>query len=314
MDSRLISFVVPVYNEADSIEQLVEEIRQVVDRNKLRIQIVFVDDGSTDRSWDKICALAEQGRGIGGLRFRKNSGKAAALMAGFAAAAGDLVFMMDADLQDPPEEIPRFLDTIDAGFDVVTGWKRRRLDPWHKVYPSRIFNKLIGWLTEVKMHDHVCGFKCFRREVIEQIRIHGDQHRFLCVLSAAKGFRVTEIATMHRPRKFGIGKYGVSRFAKGFLDLLAVWLMTRFAHRPQHLIGVAGLATVAAMALGAIMYLATGCLTPLLGMLVLVPGLILVALGLIAEILVTTRPVTEYYSICERVGWPAATETVETVE
>ncbi len=314
VDNRLISIVVPVYNEAESIEQLVEEIRQVADRNQLRFQIVFVDDGSTDHSWSKICALAERDRTIGGIRFRANAGKAAALMAGFAAAAGDLVFMMDADLQDPPEEIPRFLETMDAGFDVVTGWKRRRLDPWHKVYPSRIFNKLIGWLTGVKMHDHVCGFKCFRREVLEHIRIHGDQHRFLCVLAAVKGFRVTEIATLHRPRKFGVGKYGVSRFAKGFLDLLAVWLMTRFAHRPQHLLGVAGLATMVVMGIGAVLYLGKGWLIPLLGMLVVVPGLILMALGLIAELLVAARPVTDLYTISERVGWPAAVNALDAAD
>lgn len=314
VDSRLISIVVPVYNEADSIEQLVEEIRQVVDRHKLRIQVVFVDDGSTDHSWSKICALAEKDRSIGGIRFRANAGKAAALMAGFTAAPGDLVFMMDADLQDPPEEIPRFIETMEAGFDVVTGWKRHRLDPWHKVYPSRVFNKLIGWLTGVKMHDHVCGFKCFRREVLEHIRIHGDQHRFLCVLAAFKGFRVTEIATLHRPRRFGVGKYGFSRFAKGFLDLLAVWLMTRFAHRPQHLIGVAGLATMAVMAAGALLYLATGWSAPLLGMWVLAPGLVLVAFGLMAELLVAARPVTELYTICARVGWPAAANAFDAAD
>ena len=149
MESRLISIVVPVYNEADSLGILANEIREVAIQNALRVQVVFVDDGSSDGSWSKIASLAEQNPNIGGLRFQVNAGKAAALMAGFGAARGELVFMMDADLQDPPQEIPRFIEAIDSGFDVVTGWKRKRYDPWHKVYPSRVFNKMIGWLTGV---------------------------------------------------------------------------------------------------------------------------------------------------------------------
>lgn len=147
----LISIVVPVYDEADSIETLAGEIREVATEHGLEVEVVFVDDGSRDASWSKIVGLAEADRSIGGLRFRQNAGKAAALMAGFAAARGERVFMMDADLQDPPAEIPRFLEKIEEGYDVVSGWKRVRHDPWHKVYPSRVFNKLIGWVTGVEL-------------------------------------------------------------------------------------------------------------------------------------------------------------------
>ncbi len=301
MDSRLISIVIPVYNEADSLGILVNEIREVATQNTLKMQVIFVDDGSSDGSWAKITSLAEQDSSIGGLRFQANAGKAAALMAGFAAARGELVFMMDADLQDPPQEIPRFIETIDNGCDVVTGWKRKRYDPWHKVYPSRIFNKMIGWLTGVHLHDNVCGFKCFRREVLQHIAIRGDHHRFLCVLAAFKGFRVTEIPTLHRPRKHGGSKYGFSRFAKGFLDLVTVSSQTRFGQRPQHLIGVTGIILSGLILLSRIFGI--GWLLFLL--MISLPAFMLIAIGLVAEYVVAGRSVHEAYSICERAGWCA---------
>ena len=225
-----MSIIIPVYNEQDSLESLAREIRHVADTNHYDVEIVFVDDGSTDESWSTISRLAEGDSSIGGLRFRGNRGKAAALMAGFAASRGELVFTMDADLQDPPEEMPRLIEKIDDGYDVVSGWKRHRHDPWHKVYPSRVFNKMIGLLTGVRLHDHVCGLKCYRRKVIADLSIYGELHRFLAVFAAHKGHRVTEIPTLHRPRTTGVGKYGFSRFVKGFLDLLTVTMLTRSGH------------------------------------------------------------------------------------
>lgn len=309
VDARLISIVIPVYNEADSLDQLVSEIDTVAVRCDLRTEVIFVDDGSRDRSWPKIEELCRRDSRFGGIRFRANSGKAAALMAGFAAAKGELVFMMDADLQDPPEEMPRFIETIDSGFDVVTGWKRKRFDPWHKVYPSRVFNKMIGWLTGVHLHDNVCGYKCFRREVLDQVAIHGEQHRFLCVLSAAKGFKVTEIATLHRPREHGEGKYGFTRFAKGFLDLLTVWFMTRYGRRPQHLFGVTGL-VIALVVVFSLLAGAVG-LSGLASMIqnilwIAVPALLFVAVGLIAEMVAARQSPHDAYFVTERVGVCAA--------
>ncbi len=308
MNDRLISIVVPVFNEEAALDVLAAEIRLAAKRDNLNIQIVFVDDGSADRSWARISALAAADPSIGGIRFRTNAGKAAALMAGFAAARGELVFMMDADLQDPPHEIPRFIQEIDKGYDLVSGWKRVRHDPWHKVYPSRVFNRLIGMLTGVHLHDHVCGFKCLRREVARRIRIHGELHRFIAVFASANGFRVAEIATEHRPRTTGYGKYGVSRFAKGFLDLITVLCLTRFRWRPQHLIGVTGLTLSLAIAL--LLLVSFGRLFVLIP--IVMPAVALTTIGLVAELIVTGRPLDELYDVAECVGWCAGeTEAAE---
>lgn len=299
MHSRGMDIVIPVYNEQDSLAGLVGEIFDVSAANGYAVRVVLVDDGSRDSSWERIVELAGRDPRVGGLRFRRNSGKAAALMAGFAVADADLVFMMDADGQDPPGEIPRFLQKIDEGFDVVSGWKQRRHDPWHKVYPSRVFNAMIGALTGVRLHDHVCGFKCFRREVLREVRIRGEFHRFLGVLAAAKGFRVTEIPTLHRPRTTGVSKYGLSRFVKGFLDLLTVWLLTRYRWRPIHVFGVAGLLAGTVGLLAWVPRL-RGLLWPLPAVLA---GLVILAVGVLAEWMVATGPTDELYTVTERVGW-----------
>lgn len=310
LDSRLISVVVPVYNEEGSVEALLREIRDVAQRQDWLIEIVFVDDGSRDASWAKIQALAATDATVGGIRFRRNAGKAAALMAGFANVRGDVVFMMDADLQDPPEEMPRLLETLDSGYDVVSGWKRLRHDAWHKVYPSRAFNRLIDLMTGVPLHDHVCGFKCFRREVVKELRIYGEFHRFLGVLAASRGFSVTEIPTLHRKRTTGTSKYGFSRFAKGFLDLLTVVCLTRYRWRPQHLIGVTGLWLIAiSLVLAGLLWILPGSLLPSLvvGLIALMaavfPGMLLIAIGLVGQLVIDSRPLEDQYIITERTGW-----------
>ncbi len=300
--------MVPVYNEQDSLDALVREIREVAAAQNYDVHLLFVDDGSTDASWSRIQALAADDPSIGGLRFRRNEGKAAALMAGFAATRGDVVFTMDADLQDPPQEMPRLLERLDQGHDVVSGYKQRRLDPWHKVYPSRVFNRIIGLLTGVHLHDHVCGLKVYRRKVLPDLRIYGELHRFLGVLAAAHGHRVTEIPTLHRARTSGVGKYGFSRFAKGFLDLITVLTLTRFRWRPQHLIGVIGLWVVVGgslVALGSLLLpsrVLPALIVPLL-------GLLLIAVGLVAELIVSERPLGSLYEIAERTGWCAQQKT-----
>ena len=185
----------------------------------------------------EIEQLAAADPRVRGIRFRRNFGKAAALSAGFDAARGELVVTLDADLQDDPREIPRFLAEIDKGLDCVSGWKQVRHDPWHKVGPSRVFNWLVGVLTGVKLHDHNCGFKCYRREIFDEVRLYGELHRFVPVLAAARGWKVGEIVVNHRARKFGRSKYGVTRIVKGFLDLLTVYFLTGFEQRPQHLLG-----------------------------------------------------------------------------
>jgi glycosyltransferase involved in cell wall biosynthesis len=237
----MISIVIPVYNEVESLGPLHAEIAAVADKHQLDLEILFIDDGSKDGSWDLIARLGADDRRIRGIRFRRNFGKAAALNAGFHHSKGDIVITLDGDLQDDPAEIPRFLAALAEGKDVVSGWKRRRLDPWHKVYPSRVFNFMVSWLMEVPLHDHNCGMKAYRREVFREIRLYGELHRFIPVLSAARGFKVGEIEINHRPRKFGYTKYGVRRFVKGFLDLMTVKFLTGFGQRPQHLLGSWGI-------------------------------------------------------------------------
>ena len=233
----MLSIIVPVLNERESLPQLLAEIGRVGERHGIELEVIFVDDGSRDGSWETIRELASQNTQVSGIRFRRNFGKAAALTAGMRAARGDLVLMMDADLQDDPAEIPNFLAKLNEGCDVVNGWKQRRLDPWHKVYPSRVFNWMIGRLTGLKLHDHNCGLKLFRAEVAREITLYGELHRFIPVLAHARGFRVTEISVHHRERQFGQSKYGVRRFLRGFLDLLTVKFLTGFGQRPQHMLG-----------------------------------------------------------------------------
>jgi dolichol-phosphate mannosyltransferase len=257
----MISVVIPVYNEQDSLAILYDELVHTAQAANLQIEVLFIDDGSSDGSWDVIHALSEKHADVHGIRFRRNFGKAAALSAGFTAARGDIIMTLDADLQDDPAEIPRFLAKLSEGFDVVSGWKQTRLDPWHKVFPSRVFNGMVSWLTGVRLHDHNCGMKCYRAEVFREIRLYGELHRFIPVLAAARGFKVSEIAINHRPRKFGHSKYGVRRFVKGFLDLLTVKFLTGFGQRPQHLLGSIGLCSFVLGNLGMLYLAVTWILT-----------------------------------------------------
>jgi len=251
----MISIVIPVYNEKESLALLYGDIAQIAEKANLDIEVVFVDDGSRDGSWDAIVALARQHPRVRGVRFRRNFGKAAALSAGFAAVKGEIVITLDADLQDDPAEIPLFLAALAEGKDVVSGWKQKRHDPWHKVFPSRVFNGMASWLTGVRLHDHNCGMKCYRAEVLREIRLYGELHRFIPVLADARGFRVGEVVIKHRPRRFGYSKYGVRRFVKGFLDLMTVKFLTGFGQRPQHLLGSVGLVSFLAGSVG-LVYLA----------------------------------------------------------
>lgn len=257
----LLSIVIPVYNEEESLDALHREISEVAQANAYQIELILIDDGSSDSSWDKIVALSAEDDRVRGIRFRRNFGKAAALDAGFQQARGEIVFTLDADLQDDPHEIPRFLEKLDEGFDVISGWKKVRHDPWHKVGPSRVFNWLVGRLTGVRLHDHNCGFKCYRREIFEEIPLYGEMHRFVPVLAAARGWKVSEVVVNHRRRKFGHSKYGVMRIIKGFLDLLTVFFLTGFGQRPQHLLGGIGISFFGIGGLGIVILTAWWCLS-----------------------------------------------------
>ena len=237
----MLSIIIPVYNEQESLDALHRELHEVAAAEGYKLDLIFVDDGSTDESWQRIQGLAASDPNVRGVRFRRNFGKAAALSAGFAQAQGELVMTLDADLQDDPREIPGFLAKMEQGLDVVSGWKKVRHDPWHKVGPSRVFNWMVSTLTGVALHDHNCGMKCYRREIFDEVRLYGELHRFVPVLAAARGYRVGELVIRHRPRQFGRSKYGAMRIIKGFLDLLTVKFLTGFGQRPQHLLGSLGL-------------------------------------------------------------------------
>ncbi len=246
----MISVVIPVYNEKESLAPLLGEIAEIARQAPVELEVLFVDDGSRDGSWTLITDLARKHDWVHGIRLRRNFGKAAALSAGFHAAHGDLILTMDADLQDDPREIPAFVAALQKGLDVVSGWKRVRHDPWHKVWPSRVFNSVVSQMTGVRLHDHNCGMKGYRSEVFREVRLYGELHRFIPVLAAARGFTIGEIVIQHRPRRFGRSKYGVRRFIKGFLDLLTVKFLTGFGQRPQHLLGTIGLISFLAGSVG----------------------------------------------------------------
>ncbi|QDU21571.1 glycosyltransferase family 2 protein [Urbifossiella limnaea] len=318
-DSPLLSLVVPVLNERESLGPLHAEISEVAATLGRPVEVIFIDDGSTDGSWGIVLKLAEVDPRVRGIRFRRNFGKAAALAAGFRAARGADVVTMDADLQDDPHEIPRFLDAL-QNKDVVSGWKQVRHDPWHKVFPSRVFNAMVSRLTGVPLHDHNCGMKAYRREVFREVKLYGELHRFIPVLAAARGFTVGELVIQHRPRKFGYSKYGFRRFAKGFLDLVTVKFLTGFGHRPQHLLGNFGLFPIGVGFLGLFLLAvnavvrvvsdhtvgassATQTVVAILSVGLLLFGAQLVIAGLLAELIVDRGPEDlEPYCVAETAG------------
>ena len=252
-----LSFVIPVLNEEASLVQLADEIVRVCEANAYEYQVIFVDDGSSDSSWSVVQEIASRRDHVLGLKLRRNFGKAAALSAGIAHAVHDKIVTMDGDLQDDPAEVPKLLEKLGEpgapeSYDVVSGWKKVRLDPLNKRLPSKVFNYLVNKMTGVKLHDHNCGFKVYRSQVFDDINLYGELHRFVPVLAAAKGYRVAEIPVHHRARMHGHTKYGSSRIVKGFLDLLTVSFITSFNQRPQHLLGSIGLISFLAGFLGLI--------------------------------------------------------------
>jgi len=309
----MISVVVPVHDEEDSLTGLHGELDAVfADSVRVPVEFIFVDDGSRDGSWAVLAALASRDHRVRAIRFRRNFGKAAALTAGFLAARGDRVFTLDGDLQDDPAEIPRFLTELEKGYDVVSGWKKARHDPWHKVYPSRVFNWMVSRVSGCRLHDHNCGFKLYKGEVVREIGIYGELHRFIPVLAHARGFKVAEVEVRHRRRRHGASKYGFSRFLKGFLDLLTVRFLTRFSQRPLHVLGGIGLSLLGLGSLG-MLYLAVLWLDPsnrpiggrpllFYSIALLVVGTQLLSLGVLAE-LVTAYNIhaEDTYSVAEKI-------------
>ena len=237
-----LSLIIPLYNEEESLPELLEWIERICIENKYTFEVILVDDGSTDSSWQVIESLAEKENFVKGIKFRRNYGKSAALFSGFREAKGDVVVTMDADLQDNPDEIPGLYKMItDENYDLVSGWKKKRFDPITKIIPSRLYNRTARSVTGIKLHDFNCGLKAYKNLVVKSIEVYGEMHRYLPVLVKQAGFnRIGEKIVKHQKRKYGVTKYGLDRFIKGFLDLLTISFISRFAKRPMHLFGTLG--------------------------------------------------------------------------
>ncbi|HZQ66361.1 MAG TPA: glycosyltransferase family 2 protein [Gaiellaceae bacterium] len=289
----MISVVVPVHDEERSVALLLDEIDAALQPLEAPWEVIFVDDGSTDGSFAALTRLHAERANVVVVRLRRNFGKAAALAAGFAHARGDVIVTIDGDLQDDPAEIPRLLVKLDEGFDLVSGWKTRRRDPLRRRLLSRLFNRVAGWLSGVRLHDMNCGLKAYRGEVVRGLRLYGELHRFIPVLAHQRGFRVAELPVNHRPREHGRSRYGLERYLRSFLDLLTVSFIGRYRHRPLHLFGGLGLALSTA-GIGVLIYLTVVKVMghaigqrPLLilGVLLVVVGLQVFSLGLITELI-----------------------------
>lgn len=311
---RDVSVVVPAKDEEQSLPLVVARIVEACASNGIALSdIVLVDDGSGDGTWAVMAKLAADNPIVQAIRLRRNFGKATALMVGIGACAGDVVITMDADLQDDPDEIPRFLETLDAGCDLVSGWKKDRHDPLSKTLPSRLFNRVTAAISGVHLHDFNCGFKAYRREIFDSVELYGELHRYVPVLASALGYRVAELPVRHHARRFGKSKYGVARFTRGFLDLLTVVLLTRFAYRPGHLFGGIGLVFSlgggVALAYLAGLKLLTGASIggrPLLlfGVMAVIVGMQLILFGMLAELIIsrTQRPVEARNLVAQHLG------------
>ena len=288
-----VSVVVPLFNEAPTVRPLYEELAAALDGLGRPWEAIFVDDGSTDGSYDELTRLHACEDNVRVVRLRRNFGKAAALTAGFLRAAGSVVVTLDADLQDDPAEIPRLLARLDEGYDVVSGWKAERRDPLARRLFSKVFNGTIRVLSGVRLHDVNCGLKAYRAEVTRDVRIYGELHRFLPVLAHYRGYGVAEVAVNHRPRRHGRSRYGIERYLRAFLDLLTVSFIERYRYRPLHLFGNLGLMLAGAggalLAYLTILKLGGSAIGDrpllLLGVLLVVVGIQLLSLGLVGEML-----------------------------
>ena len=306
---KKVSILVPLYNEEESLKPLVAEIKNALKKIDINYEIIFVDDGSTDRSLEMIKDFVKTDNKIKFISFRKNYGKSAALQLGFKYLTGDAVITMDADLQDDPAEITNLLAKLDEGYDLVSGWKKVRHDPFIKKHSSKFFNYITRLMSGIKIHDFNCGLKGYRKEVVKSVDIYGELHRYVPVLAGWQGFKITEIVVKHHPRKYGKTKFGISRFFKGFVDLLTVIFTTRYIRRPMHLFGFMG-ATSFFVGFLISAYLSYDWWvngTPLynrpllaLGALLIVVGVQFFSVGLLGEFMVHSSHDDSEYSIKEQ--------------
>jgi len=290
----MISFVIPVYNEEESIDELYNRIISITKKENYISEFIFIDDGSSDNSANTIKNLHLINKDVHLIAFRKNFGKAAALQAGFRNCSGDIIITMDADLQDDPQEIPNFVSKIYEGYDLVSGWKYNRLDPMEKRLPSKLFNKVTSLLSGVKLHDFNCGFKAYRKEVVKNIDVYGEMHRYIPVLAYRKGFKITEIKVNHHKREFGKSKYGFERYLRGLFDSVTVSFLSKYYDRPMYFFGRIGLGSFLIGFLICLLLTVEWFLgytigsRPLLilGVLLIILGIQFISIGLIGDMLV----------------------------
>lgn len=305
------SVIVPLFNEEESLVELYEQLSKAVCSLEKPIEFLFVDDGSTDGSMQVLTELHKKDPQVRVVQFRRNYGKSAALGLGFKEARGELIVTLDADLQDAPHEIPNLVKKLEEGFDLVSGWKKIRNDPFIKKNTSKLFNFVTRKMTGLRIHDMNCGLKVYRREVTDTVNVYGQLHRFLPVLAQWQGFKVGEVVVKHNPRKYGKTKFGASRFIAGFLDLVTVLFITRYTKRPLHLFGLIGLSSFI-VGVGISGYLAVERLflgqylsdRPLLflGILAIVVGVQFVSIGLLGEMITESRKDNTDYSIKKTLG------------
>lgn len=305
-----VSVIVPLRNEEQNLERLHRELNEVLQGLGRSHEIVFVNDGSTDGSGAVLEELAGSDAAVTLIHLRRNFGKAVALSVGFKEARGEIVITMDGDLQDNPVEIPRFIAGIESGYDLVSGWKRKRQDPLSKTLPSKLFNAVVSVATGLKLHDFNCGFKAYSRDLVDRLRIYGELHRYIPALAYGDGFRVTEITVDHRPRRYGRSKYGWERYVRGLLDLLTVLFIIRYTRKPLHFFGSIGLALML-LGLGVNTYLAVLWFMgnpighrPLLtlGVLLMVLGVQFISTGLVGEMITRTQRYDEASFIAKKIN------------
>jgi len=309
-----ISVVIPLYNEEESLKELNDWIERVMTSNHFSFELIYIDDGSSDDSWKIIEELASSHSNVKGLRFRRNYGKSAALNEGFKVAEGDVVITMDSDLQDSPDEIPGLYKMIkEEGFDMVSGWKKKRYDPFIKTFTSKFYNWSTRVLSGIKLHDFNCGLKAYRLEVVQSIEVYGEMHRYIPVIAKWAGFRnIGEQVVQHQKRKYGVTKFGLDRFIKGYLDLLSINFVSRFAQRPMHFFGAFGSLTffagfiIAAYLAYAKFFMAAYKMTerPLFyfGLLAMLIGTQLFLTGFLAEMISRNSPERSNYQIKSKIN------------
>lgn len=308
-----ISIIIPLLDEEESLPELHSWIRRSLDPLKLTIEILFIDDGSADSSWSVIKKLSKIDKDVRGIKFRRNYGKSAALNVGFEASEGKVVITMDADLQDSPEEIPELRRMIvEDGYDIVSGWKKKRYDPISKTIPTKIYNAVTGWMTGVKLHDMNCGLKAYKSEVVKSIEVYGEMHRYIPVIAKWAGFRkIGEKPVQHQARLYGVTKFGLSRFIYGFLDLFSIMFIGKFGKRPMHFFGTLGTITTI---LGTLIMIHLTVLKfffkqgniddrPLFffGFLLIIVGVQIFMTGFIAELISRSSPERNTYKIEDRI-------------